>query len=88
MEGYSLYSEKDRGGMGTYYAYPSMTSRMLDADAQIMAKSGATLAGSGLNNVTDFIKSVNTPLFANSIIALSASAVSNKLKVDIVGLPA
>jgi lysophospholipase L1-like esterase len=62
MEGYSLYSEKDRGGMGTYYAYPSMTSRMLDADVQIMAKSGATLAGSGLNNVTDFIKSVNWPI--------------------------
>ena len=39
-----------------------MTSRMLDADAQIMAKSGATLAGSGLNNVTDFIKSVNWPI--------------------------
>ena len=62
MEGYSLYSEKDRGGMGTYYAFPAMTSRMLDADMQIMAKSGATLAGEGLNNVTDFIKSVNWPI--------------------------
>ncbi|MDC3106222.1 GDSL-type esterase/lipase family protein, partial [Gammaproteobacteria bacterium] len=62
MEGYSLYSEKDRGGMSTYFAYPAMTSRMLSADMQIMAKSGATLAGSGLNNVTDFIRSVNWPI--------------------------
>ncbi len=61
MEGYSLYSEKDQGGMGTYYAYPSMTSRMLDADMQIMAKSGATLAGSGFNNIVSFIKSINWP---------------------------
>ena len=61
MEGYSLYSEKDQGGMGTYYAYPSMTARMLGADLRIMARSGATLAGSGFNNVTGFIKSINWP---------------------------
>ena len=61
MEGYSLYSEKDQGGMGTYYAYPSVTSRMLDADMHIMAKSGATLSGSGFNNVVSFIKSINWP---------------------------
>ena len=61
MEGYSLYSEKDQGGMGTYYAYPSVTARMLGADLRIMAKSGATLAGSGFNNVTSFIKSINWP---------------------------
>ncbi len=62
MEGYSLYSETDQGGMGTYYAYPSVTARMLGADLQIMAKSGATIAGPGFNNVTGFIKSVNWPI--------------------------
>ncbi|MBT8099829.1 MAG: hypothetical protein KJO82_08765, partial [Gammaproteobacteria bacterium] len=55
MEGYSLYSEKDHGAVGTYYAYPATIARMLDADMHLQAVAGATLAGGGGNDVLTFI---------------------------------
>jgi len=55
MEGYSLYSEKNSGGVGSYYAYPAMTSRMLDAEMNLQAIGGATLVSNGDNDVQSFI---------------------------------
>ncbi len=55
MDGYSLYSEKNSGDMGTYYAYPAMVTRMLGAEMNDEAVSGATLYGGGDNTVGSFI---------------------------------
>jgi lysophospholipase L1-like esterase len=57
MDGTSNYSEKDSGDMGTYYAYPAMLSRMLNAEMHLQAFSGATLGGNGSNTVASFIYS-------------------------------
>lgn len=57
MSGYSLYSEKDQGGMGTWYAYPAMVSRMLGAEMHLQAVAGALLAGDNANTVESFIYS-------------------------------
>ena len=59
MSGASLYSEKDGGDTGTYFAYPSMVSRMLNAQPSIQARGGATLGGEGPNTVLSFIFSDN-----------------------------
>ena len=50
MDGYSNYSEKNSGGMGTYYAFPAMLTRMLGAEMNIEAVAGATL-----NSVRSYI---------------------------------
>jgi len=55
MEGWSLYSEKDEGGVGTYYSYPAVVSRMLGARMNLQAVGGATLGGPGTNTVHSFI---------------------------------
>lgn len=57
MSGYSLYSEKDQGGMGTWYAYPAMVTRMLDAEMHLQSVAGALLAGDNPNTVESFIYS-------------------------------
>ena len=57
MEGFSLYSEKDNGEVGTYFAYPATVSRMLGAEMHLQARGGATLAGGRNNNVLSFIYS-------------------------------
>ena len=55
MEGYSLYSDKDNGEIGTYFAYPATVSRMLGAEMHLQARGGATLAGGRGNDVLTFI---------------------------------
>ena len=55
--GASLYSEKDSGDSGSYYAYPALASRMLGAEMHLQAMGGATLAGPGANTVSHFIHS-------------------------------
>ncbi len=57
MEGYSLYSEKDNGAIGTYYAYPATVARMLDATMQLQAVGSATLDGPTANDVVSFVTS-------------------------------
>jgi len=57
MDGTSNYSEKDSGDSGTYYAYPAMLSRMLNAEMNLQAVGGATLDGPGDNTVSAFIYS-------------------------------
>lgn len=57
MDGTSNYSERDSGDSGTYYGYPAMLSRMLDAEMYLQAVGGATLGGNGDNTVTSFIYS-------------------------------
>ena len=57
MDGTSLYSEKDSGDSGTYYAYPAVTARMLNAQFRSQSNGGATLTENGYNNVLDFIGS-------------------------------
>jgi lysophospholipase L1-like esterase len=57
MDGTSLYSEKDSGDSGTYYAFPASVSRMLDAEMQLQAMGGARLAGTDTNTVTFFVHS-------------------------------
>ena len=57
MSGYSLYSEKDQGGMGTWYAFPAMVSRMLGAEMHLQSVAGALLAGDDANTVESFIYS-------------------------------
>jgi lysophospholipase L1-like esterase len=57
MDGTSLYSEKDSGDSGTYYAYPAVTARMLNAQFRSQSNGGATLTENGYNNVLDFIAS-------------------------------
>ena len=55
MDGSSSYSEKDSGGMGTYYAFPAMVARMLGAEMNLQAVGGAKLAQNGDNSVRSFI---------------------------------
>ncbi len=55
MDGTSNYSEKDSGESGTYYAYPAMVSRMLNAEMNLAAVGGATLDQGGDNDVQSFI---------------------------------
>ena len=57
MEGYSLYSDKDDGETGTYFAYPAIVSRMLGAEMHLQANGGATLAGGRSNDILSFIYS-------------------------------
>lgn len=57
MEGYSLYSEKDNGAIGTYYAYPATVARMLGAEMQLQARGSATLDGPTGNDVVSFVYS-------------------------------
>lgn len=59
MAGNSNYSEKNSGDMGTYYAYPAMVTRMLGAEMNLEAVGGATIEGTGDNNVGAFIYSEN-----------------------------
>jgi hypothetical protein len=54
-DGTSIYSEKDQGDMGTYYAFPSMLTRMLGAEMNIQSVGGARLYGTGDNCVGSFI---------------------------------
>ena len=61
MDGTSLYSEKDSGSEGSYYAYPATVSRMLNAEMRLMAIGGATLTGGGNNTVMHFIRSRDWP---------------------------
>lgn len=55
MDGTALYSEKNTGDRGTYYAYPAMVTRMLGAEMNIEALGGATLDGKTPNRVRNFI---------------------------------
>ena len=55
MDGSSNYSEKNRGDMGTYYAFPAMVTRMLGAEMNNQSVSGAQLYGTGDNCVGSFI---------------------------------
>jgi PKD repeat protein/lysophospholipase L1-like esterase len=60
MDGTSNYSEKNTGESGTYYAYPAMVSRMLEAEMNLEAVGGATLdngGDGGDNDVQSFIYS-------------------------------
>ncbi len=57
MDGTSNYSEKDSGDSGSYYGYPAMTSRVLNAEMNLQAVGGAKLDGPGDNVVTSFIYS-------------------------------
>ena len=61
MDGTSLYSEKDSGSGGSYYAYPATVSRMLKAEMRLMAMGGATLTGGGNNTIMHFIRSRDWP---------------------------
>ena len=54
-DGSSNYSEKNTGDMGTYYAFPAMVTRMLDAEMNLQAVGGAKLADNGDNSVQSFI---------------------------------
>lgn len=54
-DGSSNYSEKNTGDMGTYYAFPAMVSRMLEAEMNLQAVGGAKLADNGDNSVQSFI---------------------------------
>lgn len=55
MDGTSLYSEKDRGDSGSYYAYPATTARMLGASFSVQAYGGATWQENGENNIESFL---------------------------------
>ena len=57
MEGYSLYSEKNAGGNGTWFAYPATVARMLDAEMTLQAVGSATLDGPSANDVVSFVRS-------------------------------
>jgi len=57
MDGSSNYSEKNEGDSGSYFAYPAMTSRMLDAEMHLQAVGGAKLDENGDNDVRSFIYS-------------------------------
>ena len=57
MEGFSLYSEKDNGEIGTYFAYPATVARMLGAEMHLQASGGAMLAGGRGNDMLSFIYS-------------------------------
>jgi lysophospholipase L1-like esterase len=89
MSGASLYSEKDGSDTGTYFAYPSMVARMLNAEPSIQARGGATLGGEGPNTVLSFIFSDNwfdsDPLYRSdflpNVIVINAGA-NDIYKVD------
>ncbi len=55
MDGTSLYSEKDSGDSGTWYAFPATVSRMFGAEMSLQAYGGATLTGTRNNDVAAFI---------------------------------
>ena len=57
MEGYSLYNEKNKGGNGTYFAYPATVTRMLGAEMYLQAVGSATLDGTSTNDVVSFVRS-------------------------------
>ncbi len=57
MNGYSLYSEKDSGDGGSYFAYPAMSARMLNARFAKQSYGSATLMENEGNNVLDFLYS-------------------------------
>lgn len=59
MDGSSNYSEKNQGDSGSYYAYPAMVSRMLDAEMNLQALGGATLDNNDDNDVRSFIYSLD-----------------------------
>lgn len=59
MDGTSLYSEQNSGDHGSYYAFPATIGRMLGAAINDESVGGATLTGSGDNNVGSFIFSEN-----------------------------
>ncbi len=53
--GSSNYDEKNKGVMGTYYAFPAMATRMLGAEMNNQSVGGATLDDRGDNDVRSFI---------------------------------
>ena len=53
--GSSNYSEKNKGDMGTYYAFPAMATRMLGAEMNNQSVGGATLDDRDDNDVRSFI---------------------------------
>jgi hypothetical protein len=55
MDGSSLYSERNSGDHGSYYAFPATVGRMLGAEVHDESVGGATLTGSGANNVGAFL---------------------------------
>jgi len=59
MNGSSSYSEKNKGDMGTYYAFPAMATRMLGAEMNNQSVGGAKLHGTGDNCVGSFIFSTD-----------------------------
>ena len=59
MDGTSLYSEQDSPDHGSYYAYPAVVSRMLNAEHNDQSVGGATIDGNGVNDVRTFIKSAD-----------------------------
>jgi len=59
MEGASLYSDEDSGHIGSYYAYPHILGRVLNAEVSVQARGSATLSDNGDNSVEQFIFSTN-----------------------------
>ena len=59
MNGTSLYSERNSGDHGSYYAFPATIGRMFGAAVNDQSVGGATIVGSGDNNVGSFIFSDN-----------------------------
>ena len=55
MDGSSLYSEQNQGDHGSYYAYPAVVARMLNAEFHDQSVAGATIAEGGDNCVQSFI---------------------------------
>jgi hypothetical protein len=80
MDGSSLYSEQDSGDHGSYYAYPAVVSRMLNAEHHDQSVGGATIDGNGDNDVRSFIVSQDyynqgyTPTFNPHAIVINAGA--------------
>ncbi|MHC5184764.1 MAG: GDSL-type esterase/lipase family protein [Planctomycetota bacterium] len=80
MDGTSLYSEQDQGDHGSYYAYPAVVSRMLNAEQHDQSVGGATIDGNGDNDVRSFIVSQDyynqgyTPAFNPQVIVINAGA--------------
>ena len=80
MDGTSLYSEQDGGDHGSYYAFPAVVSRMLNAEFNDQSVGGATIDGNGDNDVRSFIVSQDyynqgyTPTFNPDVIVINAGA--------------
>jgi hypothetical protein len=55
MDGSSLYSEQNSGAHGSYYAYPAVVSRMLNAEFNDQSVAGAKIDDGGDNCVGSFI---------------------------------